>query len=224
MTGASRGIALPAVLVTLAALAAVVTTILPRDRAQIDTMVAVERRSRERLLLDAALARGLLALLSTDDPMTEALRRQDEVAWTFAGRELRIALGIESAKLDLNTADPGALSAVLGQVLGPSRGAAALEATLRERGRSLIASVDQVLPLADRFSAAALRLRDRVTVYGGLVEADAPVGERPVYTLRARLSGRAAIRSQIVLIDPETRRFITVEQVDLEDGPDDGAQ
>ncbi|TGE01034.1 hypothetical protein [Methylobacterium nonmethylotrophicum] len=224
MTGASRGIALPAVLVTLAALAAIVTTILPRDRARTDTLAAVERRSRERLLLDAALARGLLALLAPDDPMTEALRQQEEVAWTFAGRELRIALGVESAKLDLNTADPGALAAVLSHALGSSRGAAALETALRERSLALLTSVDQILPLADRFSAAAVRLRDRLTVHGGLAEADAPVSERPVYTLRARLSGRAALRSQTVLIDPETRRFIAVERVDLEDGPNDDLQ
>ena len=70
-----RGFALPTVLVTLVGLAAIATAIVPLSFSRIELADAGQRRLEQRLLLEAGLSRGLLALLYVDDPMTETLRR-----------------------------------------------------------------------------------------------------------------------------------------------------
>lgn len=226
-----RGFALPVVLFTLAMIGAIGVGVIPKGTAGIVEAAAIERRARERYLIEAGLARGVLALVDLEDPMTEALHKGQPVPWTFASRELTITVRSENAKLDLNAADPGALAAALTRALGPELGADALTSALAQRGR--LTSPDQVLPLAKRFSQSAARIRDIVTVYGGQLEEGSidstgglpavAVSGRPIYTVRAGLAGRARARALTVLVEPEAHRYAVLDHVDLDTddaGPD----
>lgn len=230
----ARGFALPVVLVTLAALSAVVVGVIPKGVAGSGDATGVERRVRERLLLEAGLARGILAVISPDDPMTEALRRSDGVAWIFAGQALTLSLRAESAKLDLAVADQGALAQAFDRALGLKLGREAFVAALASREHLIDPTL--ALPLVERFSSAGTRLRDSVTVYGGRLQEERQVSiasageplpvsgsERPVYTVRARIAGRPRARAVTVLIEPEAHRYAVLERADLtvrDDGSD----
>lgn len=222
----ARGFALPVVLVTLAALGAVVVGVIPKGTTGIGDAAAVERQVRERLLLEAGLARGILALISPDDPMTESLRQASGVTWTFTGQALTLSIRAESAKLDLTIADPGGLAQAFDRALGLTLGREAFIAALKTREH--LTDPTLALPLAERLSSAGTRLRDAVTVYGGRMQEEHQIlvtsggepslafeSERPVYTVRARLAGHSRARSVTVLIEPEAHRYAVLERVDL---------
>lgn len=222
----SRGVALPIVLLILAALGAISTSVISKGVIGRVDSTSTERRVRERLLVEAAIARGIHALLVRDDSMTERLLRGEPVTWSFANRIFRIEARPESNKLDLNSADSGALAVVLDQAVGPELGPKAHATALSKRGE--LSNPDLILPLLERFSLSGKRLRDVVTVFKGqivtsvaqgTVPADnvaAADGGLPIYTVQVGLNGSLRMRSVTVLIEPETHRFIILDQVDLE--------
>lgn len=166
--GFSRGVALPTVLVTLAIVSTLAVSVLSSGSGARRTITSAEERARERWLLDAALARGVSALIVPGDEAVERLRSGEALVWEHAGARMLIGVEAESEKVDLNRSDPDLVRSALTAALGSTRAEQAYEtATTARRNGNEFAAPEQVLPLADRFGEDATRLRRVLTVYGG---------------------------------------------------------
>lgn len=166
--GAKRGFALPAVLITLVVVSAMVAEVIILETRTYNTTTAADTRLRERWLLNAALVRGVTALLSSDDPMMPLLRNGQPVSWEFGGEMIAIEMAAESGKVDLNAGDLDLLRPAIEHLLGPSDSAPVLAAIERSRQRGeVFTEPEQVLPVERRFGPEAAKLRSALTVLTG---------------------------------------------------------
>ncbi|MEE7502572.1 hypothetical protein [Methylobacterium mesophilicum] len=211
---------------TVATFAAVGVAIIPQVEARRAQAEARERRAQEGYLLDAAVARGLLSLLSPDDPLEAVLDRDGRAPWHFADRDLVIEIRPERGKLDLELAEPRVLASLLDRLLGPSVGTAALSAVSASRRLGRVpATPDLILPLSERAGYRGALLRDQLTVYGGRKgsEQEGGAAAKPavaggatsIVTIRAWLAGQIRARAETVLVDAGRRRFVILDRADL---------
>jgi len=165
---ARRGIALPVVLIALAALSALAVTMTRRSVMVYRETRALEQSLQVQHLLDAGLQRGLFAILSPDDELLPRLRTGRAVPFEFQGRTIRIDLIIESGKVDVNAADPELLKSVIRGLLGPEAGPRVAEFVLSERQRGRwFGNVASVLPLVEQQGPSAALLHRHLTTYTG---------------------------------------------------------
>lgn len=163
-----RGVALPVVMVALAMLSMVAVALMRSGASEYRAARILQEATRMRHGLDAGLQRGLLALLSSNDPLLSELKTTRPVAFDYNGATITLDLAFESGKVDINAARPELLTQALRGIFGADQGERLAHEALarRERGRR-VHSVEALLPLEERQGPLAARLRTYFTVHTG---------------------------------------------------------
>jgi hypothetical protein len=204
----TRGMALPIVLIVLAAITSVAAGVFVYGTRRAENAAFEGHAMRERYGLQAGIARLVYAALTHGDPLLEPLRRGETVPFSFQEQVYRVSLEIESHKADLNTADPDVLRRVLFVAFGADEGEALTTRVLQGRLTEPWHAPSDGFPMLERFLEKADRFRRLTTVYTGQKTLDA--AERPIYTLQViSPSGRSLRR--VVLLEPMERKWVFVE-------------
>jgi hypothetical protein len=208
----TRGMALPTVLVVLAAITTVAASVFVYGTRRYENAAFEGQEIQERYGLQAGLARLLYAALTPGDPLFEALHRGDTVPFSFqeGGQErvYKLSFEIESHKADLNAAEPDVLRQVLFSAFGSDEGEALVNRILAGRRDQAWNAPEDVFLLVERFSPKAKVFHRLTTVYTGQKTLGAT--ERLIYTLQATSPNGRTLR-RVVLLDPLQRKWVFVE-------------
>lgn len=222
-SGRQAGFALPAALIALLLLSGLSLQVVIQSRQS--TIGRIEqKRIRDEILLESAIARNAIALLSKADPILSDLRRGGKVDWSFEDRIVSLEMTVESGKIDLNQADRALTNRVLKSVFG--------EKALSLAPPGEVKAPDEFLRIEERFGRLSYLARRYFTVMSGQARlspaastpdlrellartGDDNIGgsaEQAIYTLGACLKESGACVQSIVMIVDDPRKIVVLDR------------